>query len=76
MKDIAFSDITEEFAESFKVFLKKELGHRNGTREPLPVLAQPAHLHRRGPGNTESQSDRGRGIREKEPPKAKAYQPR
>ena len=30
MKDIAFSDITEEFAESFKVFLKKELGHRNG----------------------------------------------
>ena len=26
MKDIAFSDITEEFAESFKVFLKKELG--------------------------------------------------
>ena len=22
--------ITEEFAESFKVFLKKELGHRNG----------------------------------------------
>ena len=30
MRDIAFSDITEEFAESFKVFLKKELGHRNG----------------------------------------------
>ena len=29
MKDIAFSDITEEFAESFKVFLKKELGYRN-----------------------------------------------
>ena len=26
---IAFSDITEEFAESFKVFLKKELGYRN-----------------------------------------------
>ena len=24
MKDIAFSDITEEFAESFKVFRKKE----------------------------------------------------
>ena len=31
---------------------------------PEPVLAQPAHLHRRGPGNTKSQSDRGRGIRE------------
>ena len=30
MKDIAFADITEEFAESFKVFLKKELGYRNG----------------------------------------------
>ncbi len=30
MRDIAFSDITGEFAESFKVFLKKELGHRNG----------------------------------------------
>ena len=30
MKDIAFSDITEEFAESFKVFLKKELGHKSG----------------------------------------------
>ena len=30
MKDIAFSDITGEFAESFKVFLKKELRHRNG----------------------------------------------
>ena len=29
MKDIAFSDITGEFAESFKIFLKKELGHRN-----------------------------------------------
>ena len=29
-KDITFSDITGEFAESFKVFLKKELGHRNG----------------------------------------------
>ena len=29
MKDIAFSDITEEFAESFKVFLKKGLGYRN-----------------------------------------------
>lgn len=27
MKDIAFCDITEEFGESFKVFLKKELGH-------------------------------------------------
>ena len=30
MRDIAFSDITEEFAESFKIFLKKELGHGNG----------------------------------------------
>lgn len=30
MKDIAFSDITGEFSESFKIFLKKELGHRNG----------------------------------------------
>ena len=30
MKDIAFADITGEFAESFKVFLKKELGYRNG----------------------------------------------
>lgn len=30
MKDIAFSDITGEFAESFKVFLKKELGHKPG----------------------------------------------
>ena len=34
------------------------------TREPLPVLAQPAHLHRCGLGSTKSQSDRGRGIRE------------
>ena len=39
-------------------------GTQERTREPLPVLAQPAHLHRRGPGNTKSQSDRGRGIRE------------
>lgn len=30
MKDIAFSNITGEFAESFKVFLKKELGHKPG----------------------------------------------
>ena len=29
-KDITFSDITGEFAESFKIFLKKELRHRNG----------------------------------------------
>ena len=33
MKDIAFSDLTEEFAESFKVFLTKELGHRNGHKD-------------------------------------------
>jgi len=30
MDDIAFSDITEEFAESFKLFLKKELGYKPG----------------------------------------------
>ena len=29
-KDITFSDITGEFAESFKIFLKKELRRRNG----------------------------------------------
>lgn len=29
-KGITFSDITGEFAESFKIFLKKELRRRNG----------------------------------------------
>ena len=29
-RDITFSDITGEFAESFKIFLKKELRRRNG----------------------------------------------
>ena len=29
-KDIAFSDITEEFGHSFKLFLKKELGYASG----------------------------------------------
>ena len=39
-------------------------GTQERTREPLPVLAQPAHLHRRGPGSIACQPDRGRGIRE------------
>lgn len=30
MEDIAFADITEEFGESFKMFLKKELGYKTG----------------------------------------------
>lgn len=30
MEDIAFSDITEEFGESFKIFLKKDLGYKTG----------------------------------------------
>ena len=64
MKDIAFSDITEEFAEIVQGLSQEGAGTQERTREPLPVLAQPAHLHRRGPGNTKSQSDRGRGIRE------------
>lgn len=29
MEDIAFTDITEEFGESFKVFLKKDLGYKS-----------------------------------------------
>ena len=39
-------------------------GTQERTREPLPVLAQPAHLHRRGPGSIACQPDRGCGIRE------------
>lgn len=30
LEDIAFSDITEEFGHSFKLFLKKELGYASG----------------------------------------------
>ncbi|MBK5247595.1 MAG: site-specific integrase, partial [Peptostreptococcaceae bacterium] len=30
MEDIAFSDITEEFGESFKIFLKRDLGYKTG----------------------------------------------
>jgi len=30
MEDIAFSDITEEFGESFKIFLNKDLGYKTG----------------------------------------------
>jgi site-specific recombinase XerD len=30
MEDIAFSDITEEFGESFKIFLKTNLGYKSG----------------------------------------------
>lgn len=30
MEDIAFADITEEFGESFKTFLKKDLGYKSG----------------------------------------------
>ena len=41
-----------------------QAGTQERTREPLPVLAQPAHLHRRGPGSIACQPDRGRGIRE------------
>ena len=54
MKDIAFSEGLSQ----------EEAGTQERTREPLPVLAQPAHLHRRGPGSIACQPDRGRGIRE------------
>lgn len=30
LEDIAFTDITEEFAESFKIFLKRDLGYKPG----------------------------------------------
>ncbi len=30
MEDILFADITEEFGESFKMFLKKDLGYKSG----------------------------------------------
>ena len=43
---------------------QERAGTQERTREPLPVLAQPAHLHRRGPGSIACQPDRGRGIRE------------
>ena len=36
-KDITFSDITGEFAESFKIFLKKELRRRNGYMNAGPI---------------------------------------
>ena len=36
-KDITFSDITREFAESFKIFLKKELRRRNGYMNTGPT---------------------------------------
>ena len=53
-----------EVAEKYLKAMKPNIAGWEAAREPLPVLAQPAHLHRRGPGNTKSQSDRGRGIRE------------
>ena len=44
-------------------------GTQERTREPLPVLAQPAHLHRRGPGSIACQPIEDVAYERKEAPK-------